>query len=568
MAWMAPHRFDLFSGVAPDALVAVGSAGSRTFADLFADARAVAARLPAATEGSEVLVVCGDRYHFAVGLSAAWQAGHAVALPPTSQPAMVAKLAANPAVRFLLHDTDARDGLDLRALLGTEWSTSATSPITFEPSRHVVTVYTSGSTGAPRAVRKTAAQLLGEAALMATTFEISASDRVLATVPPNHIYGLLFGVLVPLSAGAAFVRETPLHAEAVQAFGRTHGATIHVSVPAHLRALAALEVTWPALRFVFSSGAPLDATTAQQLAQRGVAATEILGSSETGGIAWRRTDSNQLWQPLPGVRVGADATGQLLLESPFLEGSLGHAQPCADRIELVPGGRFKHLGRLDDVVKVAGKRIALGELEARLRVVPGVQDAAVVTLPTVNGRGIEVCAALVAPDCTPAAIRESLLQWLDPVVLPRRWRFVKSLPREENGKLTRARLLALFDEGRRDFEVKRREDRSGESIEIREVEVGVPRDLLFFRGHFEDAPLLAGVVQLTNLAVPEIRERWPDLGVLRSLARIKFRRPIRPDETIVLLLERSEHQPSVSFQIARRGEPCSSGTLLFAVGAR
>jgi acyl-CoA synthetase (AMP-forming)/AMP-acid ligase II len=70
----------------PGACAGVGEAGERSAAQLLADARAVAATLPESERESEILVMCRGRYHFAVGLLAAWQRGHSVALPPTDNP--------------------------------------------------------------------------------------------------------------------------------------------------------------------------------------------------------------------------------------------------------------------------------------------------------------------------------------------------------------------------------------------------------------------------------------------------------------------------------------------------
>ena len=149
--------------------------------------------------------------------------------------------------------------------------------------------------------------------------------RVLATVPPHHLYGLLFGVLVPFMGGGSFVRTTPLHAETIAAQARSHQANVLVSVPAHLHAVAALPPdALPPLARIFSSGAPLDAGTAAAVTARaGRPVTEVLGSSETGGIAWR--DSRRpdgAWAAVPGRhrRRRIPTTTPCSLRSPFAGG--------------------------------------------------------------------------------------------------------------------------------------------------------------------------------------------------------------------------------------------------------
>ena len=123
---------------------------------------------------------------------------------------------------------------------------------------------------------------------------LTEDDLRLAAVPVafflHALAGLLFGVLVPLCAGASFIRETPLHTETVAAVARRFAADMLVSAPVHLRSLTLLSPgELPPLGRVFSSGAALPGETARLLGTRlGLWVTEIYGASETGGIAWRR----------------------------------------------------------------------------------------------------------------------------------------------------------------------------------------------------------------------------------------------------------------------------------------
>ncbi len=549
---MSPPPFQLLVEHAQGAPVAVGAGTGRGAADLLRDVASLEAALPAPTPGSEVLIVCEDRYHFAAGLLAAWQRGHAAALPQNAQPETLRQLSQSAQVAACLHDGGLAAGLDVRAIAPAA-SPAALCP--YEAGRKLLTLYTSGSSGLARACGKTAQQLLGEAELLRKTFSIGPQDRVLATVPAHHIYGLLFGVLVPLCSGAAFARSTPLHGEAVAAEARATGATVLVSVPAHLRALVP-----PSVRLLFSSSAPLDGETARRLGESCPGAWEILGSTETGGIAARRCGARR-YRPLEGMVVTEGQLGQLLLDSPLLDADLPRPHPCADRIELFADGSFQHLGRTDGVVKVAGKRVALAELERRLREVPGVNDAAAVAVAADSARGTEIYAAVASAVVTPAGVRQALLQHFDPTVLPRRLRVLPALPRAANGKLSRAALLALFED-RRHFPIRELSRARSAAGEVIELEVLVPPDLLWLRGHFDDFPLLAGVVQLNVLVVGESRRLWPDLRFVRRLSRVKFRRPVQPGETLLLRLARQE--AVVTFSLEHDRAACSSGTLEFS----
>lgn len=166
-----------------------------------------------------------------------------------------------------------------------------------------------------------------------------------------------------------------------------------------------------------------------------------------------------------------------------------------------------------------------------------------------GARGHVLWAAVATTSLTVAALRAELRRSVDAVAVPRRFRLVEALPREPNGKMSRAGLEALFASpasGRRSVEV--------------------PADWSFFRGHFDGFPILAGVVQMTEIVLPGVRERWPALRHPRRITGLKFRSPILPGEALVLELALVD--PSkVSFALHRRDQVVSSGTLDFAAAS-
>ena len=402
------------------------------------------------------LVVCNDRFHMAATLLACWAEGRVAVLPPGTRPAALRALLESGAADGLLHDGAATEGADVTRMAATPADPTLDRALTeiallleCRDRQRLVTVFSSGSTGDPVAAHKTAGQLLGEAQALAETFELGARARLLATAPAHHIYGLLFSVLVPLVGGGAFVRDTPLHAEAIAARVEALAVNVFCSVPPHLHGLAALPaLALRGLERVFCSGAPLAPQDATLLKERfGLDVTEVLGSTETGGIAWRLAVGPGDWTPLPGVRVTAGADGVLLLDSSFLDPELPRPMRGADRIALGDEGRFRHLGRADAILKVGGERVSLAEIERRLMATEGVLDAAVLAIADPGPRGHEICAAVVAPGLTAPEIRRRLLPWFAPVALPRRLKLLERLPREETGKLRREALARLFEEG-------------------------------------------------------------------------------------------------------------------------
>ena len=597
---------------------------ARSWGELLADAGRIAARLrpllgrrsspssspPSSTAPPPIMLACADRYHGAACLLAIWDVARIAALPPNGREETIDALCAERGIDLLLHDGGGRGGIDVRRwLAGSDgdsddanadglqadpgFSAPPVEPPRFAPSQPVACLFTSGSTGTHVPCLKTARQLLGEARLLVSLFDMGPGTRVLAMVPPHHIYGLLFGVLVPLMGGGALVRGTPQHAETIAAEARRLEADVLCSVPAHLQGLGILEPgTLPPLRRIFSSGAPLPGEVARAVGEvAGVPVTEVFGSSETGGIAWRQQvpkragdgqppDGDEgdaaLWQPFPGIEVSAD-DGLMVVRSPLADtpegGPVGAPVRGADRVRLAKSGRFELLGRADGVVKIGGSRIAVSEVEQRLREIPGVREAAVISVDVPGLRRHELWAAVVAPGMTVVALREALRRRLESIAVPRRFRLIEALPREENGKLTKARLRALFEAPATDAASSAAPPATGtptatgghERHERHEVALTIAADSPFFRGHFEGFPVLPGVVQLNNLVLDNVRLRWPALDHLRKVVGLKFRNPIRPSDPISILLERTDAN-RVRFEIRRAAKVMSSGALVFGGG--
>jgi acyl-coenzyme A synthetase/AMP-(fatty) acid ligase len=437
--------YDLLHAYHPHSTLAVGEAGTRSVRELLQHVAAVAAHLPPAssTDDRDILVTCHDRYYLTVALLAAWQRRRVIALPPNTREQTLDDLTSRCALA--LHDGHG-PGQHIAQWLD---SYARVEPAPVVPAeRPVVTIYTSGSTGTPNACRKTAAQLLGEAATLQRTFQLTPDSCVLATVPAHHIYGLLFSITLPLAAGARFVRDTPLLGPVIEDTAQRYDVSHLVSVPPHLRSLAESELTSLAhIAQVFSSGAPLPDATAHALYRRfQVGVVEVLGSTETGGFAYRAAhEDGARFRPFAGVTISVDDEQQLQLSSPLLAAEIVQPLTCPDRIEVLSDGSFRHLGRSDGVVKVGGTRISLPELEARVRALKGVLDVAALAIDAGSVRGQEVWLVIATERAQELKeLRSELLRHYEPVLLPRRIRFVESLPREASGKLMRARLVELF----------------------------------------------------------------------------------------------------------------------------
>lgn len=558
---MSQASFTLLNRHASADVVAFGPGGERSRAWLLTDVARVAGQLPAPTPGSHIALVCADRYHFAVALLGIWSRGHAVALPPNGQAQSVDLVADRPEVRALLHDTTGARGDDFRPWLATTPANDPPQLSAIAADRLLATVWTSGSTGAPQPYAKTAGQLLGEAALWAAQLALPPATPVLATVPPHHLYGLLFSVLAPLLGGWRFDRSTPLHAETVVGRLADQQGALLVAIPAHWRSLANEDRGALAqVELGLSSTAPVPAATAVALDERhGVRPLEVFGSTETGGIATRRQRDNPGWTPLPGVAVAQDHDGAALVRSPFAPAGLREPFRCADIIQLSADGTFAHLGRRDGVVKTGGVRVALAEVEALLLATPGVRDAAVIAVDSAQvARGTELWALVVAPGLTAASLRQALLGRLEPVVTPRRLLLVERLPRTDTGKLPAGAVRARFGPVRELELLERSVTEDGLRLRMR-----VPENLYWFVGHFREHPVLPGIVQVHEIVMRHVRAERPTWQGLLRVQRLKFRRVIGPGDELNVELRFVQSRGSVDFTIVRGDDPCASGRLVF-----
>jgi len=398
--------------------------------------------------GGHVLNACADRYQFTVGLAASLVSGKVSLLPSTHTPEVIRQLTAfAPDVVCL---TDAVDcDIDLPRVPfpgGGAALTANPAPVpAIDTAQLAACVFTSGSTGTPVPHRKTWGRLLACVREEANRLGLSGSSSctIVATVPPQHMYGLESSVLLALACGHALCAERPFYpADIAGVLAAVPRPRILISTPIHLRALLESGTALPPADLIVSSTAPLTAQLAAEVEQRfNTRLLEIYGSTETGQISARRPTHTPEWRLWPGVTLSV-RDGETWAQGGHIE------QPTrmCDVLEMTGEETFLLHGRVADLVNIAGKRSSLAYLNHQLNSIPGVLDGAFFHFgdSRASHAGVaRVAACVVAPQLDAARVVQELRRRIDPAFLPRPLLLVERLPRTSTGKLPQEALRSL-----------------------------------------------------------------------------------------------------------------------------
>ncbi|MDD5322874.1 MAG: AMP-binding protein [Methylococcales bacterium] len=503
-----------------------------------------------------------DAYPFAVMLFALFHAGKEVWIPGNNRPGTALQLQQLDCQ--LTGDWDTSRTFDY-CLESTECSGLSLVPLDLAETKLVM--FTSGSTGQPKPVDKHLIQFQLEIETLEKQWgKQLAHAEALATVSHQHIYGLLFRVLWPLSAGRCFHSDCYFNPETLVKGVHQDAAAYWVASPAHLKRLDCGS-PWHGitnLRAVFSSGGALQYEVAQQiLAWSGQSVIEIYGSTESGGIAWRQQDS--AWTLFTGMSLTqTDDCWQL--HSPYLFGQAGLR--LDDQISLQDDGRFTLHGRLDRIVKIEEKRLSLTELEQHLMAMLWVAEAFTLVLTKhrdVVGAVIvlteEGIRSLKTKGRKPLIkqLRKALYQNFDAVVLPRKWLFLERMLLTAEGKIEQPILKHLLDMESRKFPSVLGVDKTNDRVELK---LNVPEDLIYFPDHFSSYPILPGVVQIA----------WAEhFGKLFfvidqpfvQMEVIKFVNVIQPGEKLKLMLNWKAASGKLYFSFISESDTHSSGRMVY-----
>lgn len=370
-------------------------------------------------------------------------------------------------------------------------------PFEYKPTPNfapVITQMTSGSTGVPQAITRTLAGLMQEVQTVARLYpaDIMQDPKLVmcATVPILHAYGLCFRYLLPLYLGVAMMRQAAKWEEQLGPDTANRFSQVWlVTSPAFLRRLGSGPASFNCV-FMQTAGGRLerDVTTLAFAYFGQPKFLEILGSTETGVMAWRLVSpqAESTWwnflEPNALMILAEDkdqrkviknqGVGILVVGTSFVEPNLRQFLPMAkapnttnseglyfvtgDLVELLGDGlHLRFIGRSGRVIKLEDNRFSLDEVEEQLRH-SGLMCSCAVTSYECHGR-MALQVAVVLNDEGEArllalgrskfilALRQKLCTLMPAIVIPRRFIFCAKLPQSASGKILYAEVKGMFE---------------------------------------------------------------------------------------------------------------------------
>lgn len=356
-------------------------------------------------------------------------------------------------------------------------------------------LFTSGSTGMPKGVVITHANVIHFIEWAVKYFGIHPSDR-LSGHPPLHFDLSFLDIFGSFAAGASLhlvPTETTLLPNKLAEWMRATGLTQWFSVPSVLQYMAKFDVVhfndFPALKRLLWCGEVLPTSSLIHWMRRlpHVAFTNLYGPTETTIASSYYTvpqcpaddrtvipigtacAGEALWvldkdlQPVPAGETGdlyiggvglspgywrdEVKTQEVFLSGTRVAGVSGRLYKTGDLARIDDDDLVYFLGRTDSQVKSRGYRIELGEIEAALNAMSMIRECAVLALPTDGFDATTIsCAYVVTEDsgATPATLRMELEKVLPRYMIPSHWMALGELPKNANGKIDRRHLKQMI----------------------------------------------------------------------------------------------------------------------------
>jgi len=462
----------------PERTAVIAPGQSFTYRELEARVAATAAAIRERATSSTVALLCPNAPAFPVLLLASLWAGKTVAILPTLAPAPLLKMMAAEVGAELVITTEEfvprLVEVQLACWIGETSATADPLKVPMQPMAQEASIllYTSGTTGRPKAVMLSERNVLDNAAGSRDAIGFDHRDVMLAILPLFHAYGLTVTVVLPLTEGATIVIPDRFIPRAILQTIEQHKVTAFVAVPGQYRVLVKEPITVDAssLRICIAGAERLPDQVAHEFRERfdreilqGYGATEVSpvitvnppGANHIGSAG----------RPLPNLRLSitddngrelpANQTGEVCVQGSavmlgYFNDPTGTARKISDGLlhtgdkgHIDNDGYLHLVGRADDLVKISGEKVYPAEVETALETIDGVEEAAVVALPD-EKHGSRLAAFILLQagrSLNESDLRAACRERMENYKIPRSIAFVEQMPRTATGK-TDKRTLA------------------------------------------------------------------------------------------------------------------------------
>jgi acyl-CoA synthetase (AMP-forming)/AMP-acid ligase II/thioesterase domain-containing protein/acyl carrier protein len=344
------------------------------------------------------------------------------------------------------------------------------NPVAPAPVDVALRLYTSGTTGVPKQVPLSHANLCAAARQVVASLRLSPDDRCLNVMPLFHSHGLIGALLSTIAAGASIHCAPGLDPRRFLDWAAASGATWYTAAPTVHRAAIDAPGDHQGFRLIRSASASLPLSVLESLEARFDAPViEVYGMTEAYQIAANPLPPGErrpgtVGRPtgtevrlLADGRITAIGAGEIVLKGPNV--FRGYASPPgADESAFVDGwfrtgdlgaidddGYLRITGRLKEQINRGGEKISPREVDDALMAHPGVRDALCFPVPDL-ALGEEVAAAVVRVDdeLDTRALRRFLAERLAAFKVPKHVLYLDEIPRGQGGKPSRSALTERF----------------------------------------------------------------------------------------------------------------------------
>lgn len=485
------------------------------------------------TKTKNIAIVSNDTFEFIVNFLACVYAGKEI---------------------FLLNDKNKLKDLKIDYFVANKLhdDCAASTLNDINPDSIIVNFFTSGTTSEPRLIKKTLLNLIGEGEDIIAEFDLTQEDlEFISTAKMKYLFGLTFHFMVPLCGGFVINANNVDFPEQVK--GVLEKNLFFVSTPSFLEKISKYDAALPQTpKFIFSSGAKLSDEVFSYF-EKSSSVVEIYGSTETGIVGYRRQSTAPNFQKFKNVEISTDDENHLTVRSNFFPEN----EFKLNDIVNLEGDNFSLIRRSDNILKIQEKRISVAELVEKINRHYFVNNSHCLKVGEKLG-----CAAVLSDMgkeyflkngnlATVGLLKKGLKDTTE--IVPQKWRFLDEIPKNDRGKIDKERIEQIFST-KLSYPLVLKRSQSGKNAELT---LAFHRESNFFKGHFDDFPIVPGVVQLF-WANWFAREIFQTSLATEQIKRMKFSGIIKPDQVIKLALV--SETAGISYCYFNGEEKFSSGT--------